>query len=59
MVERPEPKSCEQTLCLDKGYDNPTGHEVTQRHRYIPHVRPIREDRREAHGHDAGRPVDG
>ena len=48
VVERPDPKTCEQNLCLDKGYDNPTGHEVTQRHGYIPHIRPIGEDRREA-----------
>jgi putative transposase len=48
VVERPDPKKYEQNLCLDKGYDNPTGHDVTQRHGYIPHIRPIGEDRREA-----------
>jgi putative transposase len=29
VVERPQPKAEEpQHLCLDKGYDNPTGHET-------------------------------
>jgi len=27
IVERPDPKELEQHLCLDKGYDNPTGRE--------------------------------
>ena len=35
VVERPQPKKLEQNLCLDKGYDNPTGHDVTERHGYI------------------------
>jgi putative transposase len=46
VVERPEVKDCEQNLCLDRGYDNPTGHDVTKRHNYVPHIRPIGEDRR-------------
>ena len=29
VVERPDPEELEQNLCLDKGYDNPTGHDVT------------------------------
>ena len=28
VVKRPDPKKLEQNLCLDKGYDNPTGHRV-------------------------------
>jgi putative transposase len=47
VVERPDPEKVAQNLCLDKGYDNPTGHEVTERHGYKPHIRPIGEDRRE------------
>jgi putative transposase len=47
VVERPDPKDREQNLCLDKGYDNPTGHTVTTRKGYVPHIRPIGEDRRE------------
>jgi len=46
VVERPDPVEREQHLCLDKGYDNPTGHEVVDRHGYINHIRPISEDRR-------------
>jgi putative transposase len=46
VVERPDPAEREQHLCLDKGYDNPTGHEVVERHGYIGHIRPIGEDRR-------------
>jgi putative transposase len=46
VVERPDPKDLEQNLCLDKGYDNPTGHDVTERHGYVPHIRPIGKDRR-------------
>ena len=47
VVERPDPAAVEQHLSLDKGYDNPTGHEVTEQHGYIGHIRPIREDHRE------------
>jgi len=46
VIERPDPAEREQHLCLDKGYDNPTGHEVVERHGYINHIRPIGEDRR-------------
>jgi putative transposase len=48
VVERPDVEEVEQHLSLDKGYDNPTGHEVVAKHKYIGHIRPIREDRREA-----------
>jgi putative transposase len=47
VVERPEPEDVEQHLSLDKGYDNPTGHEVAEEYGYIAHIRPIRQDRRE------------
>lgn len=50
VVERPEPEDVEQHLSLDKGYDNPTGHEVAEKYGYIAHIRPIREDRRERRG---------
>jgi putative transposase len=46
VVERPDPEEVEQHLSLDKGYDNPTGHEVIEKKGYIGHIRPIREDRR-------------
>ena len=47
VVERPDPEELEQHLSLDRGYDNPTGHEVTARHGYVGHIRPIGQDRRE------------
>ena len=47
VVARPDPEEVEQHLSLDKGYDNPTGHEVTEKEGYIGHIRPIRKDRRE------------
>ena len=46
VVERPDPEPVEQHLCLDKGYDNPTGHEVVEKFGYVNHIRPIGADRR-------------
>jgi hypothetical protein len=35
VVERPEPTSEDlQHLCLDKGYDNPTGRKAASDHNY-------------------------
>ena len=34
-----------QNLCLDKGYDNPTGHETVAAFRYRPHIRRIGEEK--------------
>ena len=46
VVERPEPTSEQpQHLCLDKGYDNPTGHQAAQAHDYVPHIRRIGEEK--------------
>lgn len=47
VVARPDPKQVEQHLCLDKGYDNPTGDAAVQRHQYVGHTSRIRP---EAHG---------
>lgn len=47
VVERPDPTQVEQNLCLDRGYDNPTGHRVTAQQGYVPHIRPIGDDRRD------------
>ena len=45
VVERQEPTKKEpQHLCLDKGYDNPTGRQTAEKHRYVPHIRRIGED---------------
>lgn len=45
-VERPKPtKRKPQHLCLDKGYDNPTGHATVAKHYYTPHIRRIGEEK--------------
>jgi putative transposase len=39
VVERPEIRPWnQQHLCLDKGYDNPTGHEVVEDFGYVKHI---------------------
>lgn len=46
ILERPEvipDKS--QHLCLDKGYDNPTGHREAEKRNYTPHIRRIGEEK--------------
>jgi len=35
----------EQNLCLDKGYDNPTGHEAAESREYSAHIRRIGEEK--------------
>ena len=34
-----------QHLCLDKGYDNPTGEDAMAKHGYTPHVRRTGEEK--------------
>jgi len=51
VVDRPLPtEEMPQHLCLDKGYDNPTGHETVVAYRYLPHIRRIGEETRAANG---------
>ena len=51
VIERPEPtEQAPQHLCLDKGYDKQPAREVVERHRYIPHIRRIGEEKKD----DAG-----
>jgi putative transposase len=46
VVERPEPTvESPQNLCLDKGYDNPTGREAAAAHGHTPHIRRIGEEK--------------
>lgn len=46
IVERPRPTAEKpQHLCLDKGYDNPTGHQAVADHEYTPHIRRIGEEK--------------
>jgi putative transposase len=45
VVERPEPTTRQpQHLCLDKAYDNPTGHETVAATKYRGHIRRIGEE---------------
>lgn len=46
VVDRPEPtEEKAQHLCLDKGYDNPTGRQAAIDHHYTPHIRRIGEEK--------------
>jgi putative transposase len=52
VVERPEPtKQNPQHLCLDKGYDNPTGHAAAEQGNYVSHIRRIGEEKKNLQGH--------
>lgn len=44
VVERPSPEVHTQHLCLDKGYDNPTGHQTVANKGYVGHIRRIGEE---------------
>ncbi len=51
VVERPQPTEEEpQHLCLDKGYDNPSGREAAARHGYREHIRRIGEEKLDVSG---------
>lgn len=51
VVERPHPTAENpQHLCLDKAYDNPTGHQAVAEHDYIPHIRQIGEEKLDGYG---------
>jgi len=51
VVERPEATpEAPQHLCLDKGYDNPSGREAAEAHNYVPHIRKIGEEKLDLHG---------
>jgi putative transposase len=46
VVDRSEPTEEEpQNLCLDKAYDNPTGHEAAKSGGHTPHIRRIGEEK--------------
>jgi len=46
VVQRPKPtKKKPQNLCLDAGYNNPTGRTTTAAYDYVAHIRPIREEK--------------
>ena len=51
VVERPQPTEAEpQHLCLDKGYDNPSGRGAVARHGYREHIRRIGEEKLDGSG---------
>ena len=46
ILERPQPTpENPQHLCLDKGYDNPTGHHAAAERNYTAHIRRIGEEK--------------
>jgi putative transposase len=45
VIERPDPEQVTQNLCLDKGYDNPTGEAACAGARYVAHIRRIGEEK--------------
>ena len=47
VVDRPDPGEGEQHLCLDAGYDNPSGREAVEGGGYVGHIRPARPGRGE------------
>jgi len=50
VVPRPDPETVAQNLCLDKGYDNPTGEAACAAAGYIPHIRRIGEEKLDTWG---------
>lgn len=50
VVERPKPSEKPQHLCLDKGYDNPTGREAVIEYGYVAHIRRIGEEKLDSTG---------
>ena len=51
VVKRPKvTKAAPQNLCLDKGYDNPTGRQAALQHGYRPHIRRIGEEKLDCRG---------
>mgnify|MGYP006288364409 CR=1 FL=1 len=50
VVARPDPDEVEQNLCLDKGYDNPSGKTAAVTEGYVPHIRRIGEEKLDEQG---------
>ena len=51
VVEAPHGGDAEaKHLCLDKGYDNPTGRQAVAAHGYLGHIRRISEEKLDAQG---------
>lgn len=50
VVPRPDPEKLVEHLCLDKGYDNPTGHTAAAKGGYVAHIRRIGEEKKDGWG---------
>jgi putative transposase len=50
VVDRPDPETVAQHLCLDKAYDNPTGDAACAAGGYVPHIRRIGEEKLDGRG---------
>lgn len=50
VLKRPDPGTLAQQLCLDKGYDNPTGDAVCAAAGYAAHIRRIGEEKLDRRG---------
>ena len=45
IIDRSNPQQVEQHLCLDKGYDHPTGRDAVNQHKYTPPIRRLGEEK--------------
>lgn len=50
VIRPPNPLRHRQHLCLDKGFDNPTGESAALVYGYVPHIRRIGEEKLDDHG---------
>lgn len=50
VIDRPDPETVIQNLCLDKGYDNPTGKAACAEAGYVAHIRRIGEEKLDGWG---------
>ncbi len=50
VIPRPDPAMIVQNLCLDKGYDNPTGEAACAKGGYVAHIRRIGEEKKDGWG---------
>ena len=50
VIDRPDPAQVIQNLCLDKGYDNPSGEAACEAGGYAPHIRRIGEEKLDSWG---------
>ena len=50
VIDPPDPRRHKQHLCLDKGYDNPTGEAAALVFGYVPHIRRIGEEKLDQRG---------